>query len=389
MSGRYDRPAAAGRGGSRGSIARSCPYPPHAVPRLRRGLRRRDLPPAGGGAARNRAALRGEGQPRPDPAGGAGGVGLPVRRGQPGRDHRRLDGRRRAGRPRLLQPGEAARGRAVRGPARRGPVRRRLPRRGRQGRRGRARQPACCAGSSPRATGRTGRCRASTAARPARPSRSCVYAAPARPACRRGLLPRRLPAARPRGLGRPDRRGRHGLRDAPRGRAGRRGCWTSAAASRPGSTTAARHPRRTAPRSSGTWPTRSATAGPTTIAEPGRGIAADAGVLVATVRRRRAPRRHPLGLPRRRRLHRAGRDPRRGDPLPAGHRRSAARPARACSPGPTCDSADVLYEDAWSSCRWRWPRATRCGSTVPASTRRRTRRSASTASRRSRRSSRG
>ncbi len=60
--------------------------------------------------------------------------------------------------------------------------------------------------------------------------------------------------------------------------------------------------------------------------------------------RRAAPRRHPVGLPRRRRLHRAGRDPRRGDPLPARHRRRG--PTGPCVlSGPTCDSADVLYED--------------------------------------------
>ena len=117
---------------------------------------------------------------------------------------------------------------------------------------------------------------------------------------------------------------------------------------------------------------------PTTIAEPGRGIAADAGVLVTTV----------VAV-----LHRAGT---RWVFLDAGVFTGLVEtldeairyplatdvpgPTGPCVlAGPTCDSADVLYE-ARSSSPWPWPRATRSGSTAPASTPRRTPRSASTAS---------
>ena len=60
---------------------------------------------------------------------------------------------------------------------------------------------------------------------------------------------------------------------------------------------------------------------PRTIIEPGRSIVADVGATGDVRRGRGAPRRHPVGLPRRRGVHRAGRDPRRGDPLPARDRR--------------------------------------------------------------------
>ena len=56
---------------------------------------------------------------------------------------------------------------------------------------------------------------------------------------------------------------------------------------------------------------------PRTIAEPGRGVVGDAGTVVTSVSRRRRPRRQPLGVRGRGGVHRSGRDPRRGDPLPA------------------------------------------------------------------------
>ena len=330
-------------GRSRDSIARSCPHPPHAVPRLRRAVRRHDLPPAGGGAARHRAALRGQGQPRPGPAGGTGRLGLPVRRGQPGRDHRRPDGRRRSGRPRLLQPGEAARGRAVRRPPRRGPVRRRLPRRGRQGRRGRARQRrAVPAGHLGRRVGLAAVAQVRLLDR--RGGRDPARRCSARAARRRHLLPRRLPAARPRGVGRarsvrPPRSSRRSARTDST-----RGCSTSVAASRPGSTMAARHRRRTAPRSTGTWPPPSATAGrprsPSPVAASPRTPASwsppwsaslhragtrwvflDAGVFTGLVETLDEAIRYPLAT-------------------------DVPGPTGPCVlSGPTCDSADVLYQD--------------------------------------------
>ena len=274
-------------------------------------------------------------------------LGLPVRRGQPGRDHRRPDGRRRAGRPRLLQPGQAARGRPVRRPARRRAVRRRLPRRGRQGRRGGARRRrAVPAGHLGRRVGLAAVAQVRLLDRRGR--RDPARRGAARPAGRRGLLPRRLPAARPRGLGRPDRARppRSSRRCARTGST--RGCSTSAAASRPGSTTAARHRRRTAPRSSGTWPPRSATAGRPRSPSPAAG----------------SPRTPACWSPPWSASCTA--------PAPAGSsstpasspgwwrpstRRSAtrspptcpARPARACSPArpataPTCSTSDAMVE---------------------------------------------
>ena len=157
-------------------------------------------------------------------------------------------------------------------------------------------------------------------------------------------LPRRLPAARPERLGPPDRRRRQRLRGATRRRARPPGCSTSAAASPPG--TRARPPLAA----------YGAVDRAATCARLRRPPAADhRRARPGDRRRRRRPgrhrdrrgptRRHPLGLPRRRRLHRAGRDARRGDPLP--HRTSAdGGPTGPCVlAGPTCDSADVLYQD--------------------------------------------
>ena len=107
---------------------------------------------------------------------------------------------------------------------------------------------------------------------------------------------------------------------------------------------AARRPRRTAPRSSATWPPRSATHRPTTIAEPGRGIAADAGVLVTTV----------VGVVQRAQTRWVYLDAGVFTGLvetldeaihyPLSHRPDGGPTGPCVLAGPTCDSADVLYE---------------------------------------------
>ena len=53
-----------------------------------------------------------------------------------------------------------------------------------------------------------------------------------------------------------------------------------------------------------------------------------------------------LGLSRHRQVRRPRRDHGRGDPVPDPHARATARPKRVILAGPTCDSADVLYEQA-------------------------------------------
>ena len=168
-----------------------------------------------------------------------------------------------------------------------------------------------------------------------------------------------------------------------------RGCWTSVAASRPGSTTAARHWRRTAQPSSGTWPPRSATAGRPRSPSPAAGslptpasssppwsacvhrggtrwVFLDAGVFTGLVETLDEAIRYPLATDV-----------------------DAARPARACWPARpatarTCSTRTVMVElplalAEGDQVRFRWP-----GSTPAA-----TRPSASTASPRCRRRSSG
>ena len=165
-----------------------------------------------------------------------------------------------------------------------------------------------------------------------------------RPRPGRGLVPRRVAAARHRGLGRPDRRLGPGLRrrSAPTGSS--RGCSTWAAASPPTSRAAACRWRPTAPPSSASLRRHFGGRRPQTIVEPGRGVVADAGTLVSTV----------LAVVR------------RGDTrwvfLDAGvftglvetldesirYRVDTSADGGPTGPcvlaGPTCDSVDVLYE---------------------------------------------
>ena len=89
---------------------------------------------------------------------------------------------------------------------------------------------------------------------------------------------------------------------------------------------------------------------PETIIEPGRGMVGDAGVLkaeVVLVSKKSRDGQPALGLSRRRQVRRPRRDHGRGDPLPdpdAARRRRRRGPCVVA--GPTCDSADVLYEKA-------------------------------------------
>ena len=244
-----------------------------------------------------------------------------------------LDAGARRGRPRLLQPGQAPRRRRRGGRARRPAVRRRLAGGDPQGRRGRARDGRAVPDRHLRRAARTGRCRASTAAPPPRPSR-CSASPPGS-----GSTPPASPStSAPSSATR--RRGTRRSRPSARifAAAARRpvcgpGCSTSAAASRPRSRAARPLSRRTAPRSGGRLRKRFGDAPP---ADDRRARPRRSSPTPATghVRRRRGPpRRHPLGLPRRRGVHRAGRDPRRGDPLPArDRRRRTDRSVRARRP---------------------------------------------------------
>jgi ornithine decarboxylase len=86
---------------------------------------------------------------------------------------------------------------------------------------------------------------------------------------------------------------------------------------------------------------------PETIIEPGRGMVGDAGVIkaeVVLISRRRGRRQCALGLSRHRQVRRPRRDDGRGDPLPDPHPARRRRTAPCVLAGPTCDSADVLYE---------------------------------------------
>ena len=159
------------------------------------------------GPARHGRALRREGQPAPAAARRAGRRRVPLRRRQPGRGPRRARRRRDARRARLLQPGQAARPRRRGSGTRRAALRRGLPERGREGRRGRTRQR----GALPAGDLRRGLRLAAVAQVRLLHLRGRRGAHPRRPArARRGrcLLPRRVPAARPRGLGQADRRRR-------------------------------------------------------------------------------------------------------------------------------------------------------------------------------------
>ena len=340
----HDRPARAGGGRSRDRSALDPPpaqpvQPAHAVPDLDVPYAVGDLPPARRRAAGDRPALRGQGQPRPKLLAALAAAGCRFDVASPAEITAAL----LAGAPadaRLLQPGQAARGRAVRG--RLGvelfvvdsPARWRRSPEAAPGAGVLCRLVTSGAGSDWPLSRKYG-CSTSEAV--------AILPHAARSGCApTGVLPRRLPAARPRGLGRADRVGRHRLRRAARGRAGpvaagprrrlpccRRGCPP--------------------PEEYGAAIERHLAAAfgdqrPTTIAEPGRGIAADAGVLVATV----------VGV-----VHRAGT---RWVFLDAGvftglvetldeairyplsHRRVRADGSVRALAGPTCDSADVLYE---------------------------------------------
>ena len=215
--------------------------PAHAAParrrddpaaRAARADGRDPVPAAVGGASGHVGALRREGQPAPGPAARPRRGRGQLRRRQPGRGARLSRGRRPARRPRLLQPDQAARRHPRVRRARRAPVRRRLARGDPQGR-----------GRGPRHLGavphRHVRQRLGLAAlaqvrlldRRGRDRPAARRGAGPRPG--RGVLPRRLPAARPVGLGRPDRGVLTGLRRAAPRAGCRRGCSTWAAASRP------------------------------------------------------------------------------------------------------------------------------------------------------------
>ena len=87
---------------------------------------------------------------------------------------------------------------------------------------------------------------------------------------------------------------------------------------------------------------------PETIIEPGRGMVGNAGVIeaeVVLISKKSDERRGALGLSRHRQVRRPRRDDGRVDPLPDPHRRTTATQMAPCVlAGPTCDSADVLYE---------------------------------------------
>ena len=286
--------------------------------------------------------------PRPRAARRAGRGRVPVRRRQPGRGRRRARGRRRPRRPGLLQPGQAPR-RHRRWPPALG-VRLFVVDSVEEVAEGRRRPPRarrCCAGSSPRARARTGRCPASTAAPPTRPSTILRSAAELGLDAGRRLLPRRLAAARPAGLGRADRRRGRGVRRARAPTASSRwlldlgggfpahlegGCPPLAGvrrgdrAARCAGTSATDRPadpRRARPRASSPTPARWSP----TVRRASSTAAAPAGSTST-----------PASSP--------------GWSRPS-TRRSAtgSRPAPTAAPtgpcvlaGPTCDSADVLYE---------------------------------------------
>ena len=87
---------------------------------------------------------------------------------------------------------------------------------------------------------------------------------------------------------------------------------------------------------------------PETIIEPGRGMVGNAGIIeaeVVLISQQVRGRAASLGLSRHRQVQRPRRDDGRDDPLPHPHRRSTGtRWSPAWSPGPTCNSVDVLYE---------------------------------------------
>ena len=357
--------------------APSTPYLELDVPRRCRPLRR-----AGRGTARHSGALRREGQPAPPAARRAGRRRLPVRRRQPGRGARRAARGRRARGPRLLQPGQAPR------PHRRG--RRpsasgcssstRSPRPTRSRRQPRAAQVLCrlvtSGDGSDWPLSRKYGCSTYEAVEVLTLRRR------ARPRRRRRVLPRRFPAARPGGLGRHRSLRRHTSSSCCASAVCAPGCSTWAAASRRRTTTAAGRSRRTARPSTATSTVPSATDRPETIIEPGRGDRRRRRDPRLLGHRRGRARRRALGLPRRRRLHRSGGDARtRRSATGWRPRPTAVPPDRACWPGPTCDSADVLYEDRMVRAADRpSPRATRCGCCRPAPTPAATRAWASTAS---------
>ena len=86
---------------------------------------------------------------------------------------------------------------------------------------------------------------------------------------------------------------------------------------------------------------------PETIIEPGRGMVGNAGIIeaeVVLVSKKSDEGRRALGLSRHRQVRRSRRDHGRVDPLRRSARRTTARLAPCVLAGPTCDSADVLYE---------------------------------------------
>ena len=299
-----------------------------------------------------------------------------------------LDAGAAPGRPRLLQPGQAARRhRRFAGRLGRRPVRRRL-----------------AGGEPPRSPrprpGSSVLCRIVTSGEgsdwPLSRKYGCstdeAVADPAlgrraRARRRRRLLPRRLAAARP------VRPGTRRSRPPPRVFAALRGRRSAPLAARPRRRVPGARSRAAARRSTsyGAAIERSlrerfgADRPAHDLSSPVGRSSPTPGALVTTVVARRAPRRHPLGLPRRRRVHRAGRDPRRGDPLPARTRRRRTRPGRACSPGrpataPTCSTRSVPVDLPLSLAEGDTVRLLSTGRLhEPA-----TRRSASTASRRCR-----
>ena len=215
---------------------------------------------------------------------------------------------------------------------------------------------ACCAGSSPRATGRTGRCRGSTAARPARPSRSSRHAGRLGLRRRRHLLPRRLAAARPRGVGAPVAAAAR-VFAALGGPGSGRGCWISAAGSRPTS--------RTAPAAGGvrrghralTGRRASATAARPRPSSPAAG-GRDAGDVVTTVVAV-CTAAAPAGSSSTRASSPAWSRPstRRSATRLATDVPTAGRPAVRAR-RPDLRQRGRALRGRRSSCRWRWPRAT-------------------------------